>query len=412
MLYLSGGADTFNMLVPLCGGLYDEYAEVRGDIALAPSELNTISAPTQVCNSFGVHHKLPFVKQLYDDGQLAFVSNIGSLVEPTTKEQYETRTSQGCAGSFSHVDQTNGAQTLKCQVQGTSPRGFGGRLADALSGESYLTTSFSIAGMATWSQGVITSVEILSGSGGAVRLQNYQDLQAVVGNATQIKYGGAYAEEYTKQFASAVRSSETLAGYIDEVVLTTDYDDTTGLAKQLMQVARLIATRAVRRAERDFFYVRLGGFDTHDNNNEVLDAKFAEISDALEGFVAELRGQEIFGSTVIVTSSEFGRTLTSNGLGTDHAWAGNHFVLGGGIRGGSIFNDFPESLLEGNAQDAGRGRLIPKYPWESVMAPIAEWMGADPSSGPFASVFPNLANFDSSEHIIGKTDLFNNYDLV
>jgi cullin-associated NEDD8-dissociated protein 1 len=310
------------------------------------------------------------------------------------------------------VDQTNGAQTLKCQVQGTSPRGFGGRLADTLAGESYLATSFSISGMATWSQGVITNVEIISGSGGAVRLRNYEDLQAVVGNATQIKYGGAYAEEYAKQFGNAVRSSETLGGYLEQVALVTDYDDSTGLAKQFRQVARLIATRTARKAERDFFYVRIGGFDTHDNNNERLEEKFTEISDALEGFVTELKGQDIFDSTVIVTSSEFGRTLTSNGLGTDHAWAGNHFVLGGGINGGTIFNDFPESLLEGNNYDAGRGRLIPRYPWESVMAPIAEWMGADPSSDQFASVFPNLANFESSEYIIGKTELFNNYDLV
>jgi len=196
------------------------------------------------------------------------------------------------------------------------------------------------------------------------------------------------------------------------VTLVTDYDDSTGLAKQFMQVARLIATRAARKAERDFFYVRIGGFDTHDNNNEILEEKFTEISDALEGFVAELKGQDIFDSTVVVTSSEFGRTLTSNGLGTDHAWAGNHFVLGGGISGGTIFNDFPESLLEGNNQDAGRGRLIPKYPWEGVMAPIAEWMGADPNSGQFAIVFPNIANFDSSEHLIDKTELFNNYDLI
>jgi cullin-associated NEDD8-dissociated protein 1 len=410
MLYLSGGADTFNMLVPLCGDLYGEYVAVRGDIALAQSELEEISASTQACTSFGVHHKLPFVKQLYDDGQLAFVSNIGSLVEPTTKEQYEAKTSQNCVGLYSHVDQTNGAQTLKCRVQGTSPRGFGGRLADTLAGEDYLTTSFSIAGMTTWSQGIITNVEIISSWGGAVRLQNYQDLRAVVGNTTQIKYGGAYAEEYTKKLADAVHSSETLGGYLDEVALVTEYDTSTGLAKQLNQVARLIATRTARKAERDFFYVQLGGFDTHDNNNAVLEDKFTEISTALEGFVAELKGQDIFESTVMVTSSEFGRTLTSNGLGTDHAWAGNHFVLGGGIRGGKIFNDFPESLLEGNGQDAGRGRMIPKYPWESVMAPIAEWMGAAPWE--LTNVFPNLANFDSSEHIIGKTELFSNYDLV
>ena len=128
--------------------------------------------------------------------------------------------------------------------------------------------------------------------------------------------------------------------------------------------------------------------------------------------MAELKGQDTFDAIVIVLSSEFGRTLPSIGEGTDQAWGGNDFVLGGVISGGTMFNDFVESLLEGNDQDAGRGRLMPKYPWESVMAPIAEWMGADLSSGQFASVFPDLANFDNSEHIIDKTKLFNNYDLV
>jgi cullin-associated NEDD8-dissociated protein 1 len=412
MLYLGGGADTFNMLVPLCDDLYDEYVAVRSDIALTPSQLRNISAPTQNCTLFGVHHKLPFVRQLYEEGQLAFVSNIGSLVQPTTREEYRAKTSQNCAGRFSHLDQRNGAQTLKCQVPGKSPRGFGGRLADALAGESYLATSFSLSGMSTWSQGFITSVEIISGAEGNLRLQGYQDLRAVVRNATQIKYGGAYADEYAKQFSSAVRSSESLSGYLDEVVLATDYDDRSILKQKLMQVARLIATRTARKAERDFFYVQLSGFDTHSDNNAGLDAKFTEVSDALEGFVAEMKAQDIFESIVLVTMSEFGRTLTSNGGGSDHAWAGNHFVLGGGISGGNIFNDFPESLLEGNNQDAGRGRLIPKYPWESMMVPIAEWIGADPSSASFASVFPNLANFNQSKHIISKTDLFNNYDLV
>jgi len=111
----------------------------------------------------------------------------------------------------------------------------------------------------------------------------------------------------------------------------------------------------------------------------------------------------MFESTVVVTQSDFGRTLSSNGAGTDHAWAGNHFVLGGGINGGRVFNDFPKSLLPGNEQDIGRGRLIPKYPWESMMLPIASWMGLEESQQDGA--FPNLKYFNSS-HIITQGSLF------
>merc|ERR1712072_1020170 len=130
-----------------------------------------------------------------------------------------------------------------------------------------------------------------------------------------------------------------------------------------------------------------------------------EIDTALRGFVAELKAQNVFDSTVVLTQSEFGRTLSPNGAGTDHGWAGNHFVLGGSVNGGHIFNDFPKSFLEGNEQDVGRGRLIPKYPWESMMLPMAEWMGLQKSQ--FKDAFPNLDNFGTS-HLIARASLFTN----
>lgn len=166
----------------------------------------------------------------------------------------------------------------------------------------------------------------------------------------------------------------------------------------------MIATRADRKAERDFYYVSLGGFDTHNDVDELLNEKFAEVNGAIAGFVAELRAQGVFSTTTLVAESDFGRSLTSNGAGTDHAWAGNYFVLGGAVNGGRVYNDFPASLLEGNDQDAGRGRMIPKYPWESMMVPVAEWMGADPSH--HGDIFPNLGNFNSSVHIIDRATLF------
>jgi cullin-associated NEDD8-dissociated protein 1 len=409
LLYLSGGADTFNMLVPTCNNLYQEYTAVRSNIALPKSQLLQFSASTQTCNKFGVHHRLPFVQAMYNQGQLAFISNVGSLVQPTTAAEYKGKTSVNCAGLFSHIDQQQSAKTLKCQVQGASPKGVGGRLGDALAAEEYATTSFSLAGMSTWSQGRTTNVEIIS-KNGAVQLERYQELQAIVGNITKLKYNNKFSSEYSQKLADAIASSERLGSFLKEVELTTSYETGSGLANQLQQVSRLIATRTQRRAERDLFYVSLGGFDTHSNIMDTLEEKFQEVNHALESFVAEMKGQGVFESVVLATSSEFGRTLTSNGVGTDHAWAGNHFVIGGGINGGRVFNKFPESLLEGNAQDVGRGRMIPLYPWESIMVPIAEWMGASASS--WGSVFPNLARFNSTEHIISPTALFNNINLV
>merc|ERR1712050_274586 len=143
----------------------------------------------------------------------------------------------------------------------------------------------------------------------------------------------------------------------------------------------------------------------HNDLKTDLRDKFAEVDNAIRGFVDELEKQEVFDSVVLATESDFGRTLTSNGGGSDHGWAGQHIILGGDVRGGNIFNQYPTSLIEGNDQDAGRGRLIPKFPWESMMVPIANWMGLEANLQ--ASVFPNLVNFGASQ-IVKTSSLFKN----
>ena len=155
--------------------------------------------------------------------------------------------------------------------------------------------------------------------------------------------------------------------------------------------------------DRDLFYVELPGFDTHNDAHETVDTLFGYLNDALEALVKELKASELFDKVTLVTSSDFGRTLTSNGKGTDHGWAGQQLVLGGQVKGARVLNAYPESLLEGNNQDVGRGRMIPKYPWENMLVPVAEWMGVDPLD--LATVFPNLQNFNSS-HILPTSTLF------
>merc|ERR1712187_12560 len=145
--------------------------------------------------------------------------------------------------------------------------------------------------------------------------------------------------------------------------------------------------------------------DMHNDLKTDLRDKLAEVDTALRGVVDELKAQDVFDSVVVATESDFGRTLTSNGGGSDHGWAGQHIILGGSVRGGKVFNKYPASLSEGNDQDAGRGRLIPEFPWESMMVPIAEWMGLEVSQQAF--VFPNLQNFNAGQ-IIAKESLFKN----
>merc|ERR1712107_795537 len=181
----------------------------------------------------------------------------------------------------------------------------------------------------------------------------------------------------------------------------TNYKKTTKLEMQLYQVARIIATRDRREAERDFFIVSINGFDTHHDGAEDLQELFGIIDQAIQGFVTELKAQEIFDSVLLLVQSEFGRTLSSNGEGTDHGWGGNYFAAGGAIKA-EVFNDFISTFKEGNQREIKRGRLIPEFPWESVMVPIAEWLGVESLD----DVFHNLNNFNRSRHIIQTSSFF------
>jgi cullin-associated NEDD8-dissociated protein 1 len=257
--------------------------------------------------------------------------------------------------------------------------------------------------VATWSGGFNTSTEFIDQSGRTIRLRKYESWGTSVDQLTKQRYGNIYCEEYTRAFKDHLKSAEILADVLDQVTLDTasTFRRRTGLARQLHQVAKLIKSRELRTAERDLFFVQTGGFDTHGNQIARLAENFQGINDALEDFVAELTAQSVLDSVLLVTHSDFGRTLTSNGAGTDHGWGGNHLIIGGKLNGGQVFNEFLSSYRPGSDYDAGRGRVIPKYPWESFVVPVAEWLGITKP----AKVFPNLEKFNST-FIIKKEDLF------
>lgn len=397
-LFLAGGADTWNMLVPQDCDLYQEYVDVRTDLHLDPEDLIAINVSNQPCPKFGIHGSFDYLKQLYDEGDLAFMTNMGSLVEPLNKDQYRNNLKEKCVGLFSHSDQQTAAQTLACQVAGNSPRGAGGRITDALvaAADPYVATSFSLAGSAIFAQGMVTNRQIVDEQGND-RFHEFELWREAISNLTQQQHANVFNEQYAQVFLDSIKSTEELGRAIEDVELVTDYSTSSSLENQLSQVAKLIRVHEVRKAERDFFFVRIGGWDMHSNLLSGLTSRFGEINRALRGFVAEMKAQNMWDNVVLASSSEFARTLDSNGGGSDHAWAGQHFILGGKVKGGQMLNQFPSSLKEGAYNDLGRGRLIPAYPWETMLKPIAEWMGLDTSSQEtLDAVFPNIGRFNSS----------------
>jgi len=416
MLFLKGGMDSFQMLVPLNCPLYDEYQEVRKSIAFKAEDMHQITSQGQACQEFGIHPKLPILKELYDEQNAAFVTDIGLLVEPLTPEMIgkgfsaKGGTGERCQGLFSHSDQQRGMQTLTCQYSNADFKGAGGRMADAVAGgsESYNTMSFSLKGTATWPQGFDIQGEVLgrnNNGGGSSAFPDYNKLQDILNNITGTKHGNIYCEEYAKRLEQAISFNLGLEKQLENAELATEYEirGYQPLRSQFKQAATLIAARGARQAERDFFFVEEGNWDHHKGIEDRLNGKFENVNEALAEFVAELKGQGTFENVVIVTSSDFARTLTPNSnAGTDHGWAGIQMIVSGAINGGQVYNAFPH-LAEGSPMDAGRGRLIPGKPIENMMVPVAQWMGMEDSQR--LQVFPNLGNFNST-HIIEKDALF------
>jgi len=404
MLFMRGGADTFNMLVPLSCELTDEYLAARTSVGLDPNTLIPISTSGQSCSSFGLHPELPFMQTLYDDGELAFASNVGNLVEPTTLSQWEDGSAKQCSGLFSHADQVLSAQTLFCQ-SATAATGFGGLIGDVLTAKGYVTQSYSVAGQAVWSVGQSTPPIVIHDKNGAVYLRSFEANKDLVQNVSRQVLDNVYADTYNSKLWNGIRTMEELRlQFAANASVTTSFDQDIGLSRQLYQVARTISTRKVRGVQRDLFYVQLDGFDHHqDEELAGLATLYKHLNTALEAFVTEMKAQGEFDKVVVASGSDFGRTLTSNGEGTDHAYAGQNFVLGGKIRGGKIYNEYPESLLAGNNQDLGRGRLLPRYPLENMYVPVAEWMGLN--STDLMTPFRNLNNFNSSQ-ILSTSTLF------
>ena len=177
--------------------------------------------------------------------------------------------------------------------------------------------------------------------------------------------------------------------------LTAAQTDGNKLGQQLEHVAALIKARAEDHieSERDFFFVVIGGFDTHSDEGGILTDKMQKIDAALAPFIREMEGAGTWNDVAIVSASDFGRTLTSNGRGSDHAWAGHHFVMGGDVKGGQMFGKYPPDLAETDANplNIGRGRLIPTLGWEAIWQPLAQWFGVADDQMDF--VLPNRNNF-------------------
>jgi uncharacterized protein (DUF1501 family) len=399
-LFLSGGIDSFNVLVPTSDAGYAEYAGVRGDLALPRDVLLPIVPRTPDGGTYGVHPALTGLQSLFAANQLAIVANVGTLVEPTTLDQYRRGGAALPLGLFSHSDQS--MQWQSSLPDSRQAVGWAGRIADVIDGgncNTNISMNISLSGSNVWQSGRVTSHYTIS-ENGAEPLWDYgrANPQALVRTeAIDSLLALQYRHLFEKTFAARMRGaidagvdfSNAIAGLPP---LTTQFSNTS-LSRKFRMIALTIAARAALCMKRQTFFVEFGGWDHHDEVILNQEAMLPVVNAALSEFHSALVELDVVGEVTTFTASDFGRTLSSNGRGSDHAWGGNHLVMGGAVAGGDLYGAFPQ-LYPSNPLDTGRGRLIPTTSVDAYAAQLALWFGVPRADLPL--ILPNIGRFWST----------------
>jgi len=401
-VFLYGGNDANNMVVPV-DARYTDYATARrqptdGGLALPLEQLLPL-APASGSAQYGFHPSMPELQQLWNDGALGVVFNVGTLVAPTNKADDAAGRVPRPESLMSHQDQQNQWQTS--MPDRPSRTGWGGRLADQLPASS-LPPLVSVAGNVLFALGERSHPLAVPLAGGATFGLSGFDTSAgsrAIRSAMDILRGldldNALVKSVAGETAAAFAASGALAPVLSGAGSTTDAlfgDQPTVLGRQLLQVARIIQARSVLGASRQIFFVSLGGFDTHNDQLNRQAPLLAEVSAALSAFYAATAQLGVASQVTTFTLSDFGRTLApASGGGSDHAWGNHQLVLGGSVVGRQTYGTFPALALGGPDDFTAQGRWIPTISTDQYAATLARWFGVAP--GDLASVLPNVGRF-------------------
>ena len=413
-LFLAGGADSFNMFVPL-DDQYAQYRNTRNDLAVAESDLLEVKDAKQ--GAFGFHRLLSQFQSMYVDGNLSVVSNVGPLLGPTVQADVGNIALLP-ESLFAHNTQQKLWQNAAGNISGNGAFGWGGAMGVELAecnSDAKVPGMLSAAGSNTWQT---------SRDGKYIALSPNADIERMYGLDPSI---ATWVPEASRQATSArLQKMLELASNQNESLLVREAGDVLSrskavsqqleetfenftqidwtpnpankLERQLHLVTRLIEARKSLGMRRQLFFVRMGGWDTHSNQNERMPLLMNELNAAVGNFSAAISELKLNDSVTTFTASDFGRTLTSNGNGTDHGWGGHNFVFGGAVSGGKVVGSMPSYAKQGNPDDAVdkngefAGRIIPTLSVGQYGASLARWMGVPDASLP--QMFPDLAKFD------------------
>ena len=397
-IYLDGGCDGFSLMVPMGADEHGEYVNSRGALAVPRSSLVGLGGGS---SPIGLHPSADALQPVYDQGQLAIIANVGTLIEPTTQEQYQNKTVSLPAQLFSHSDQSIQWQQLQGQNRGEE--GWGAKAADYLAGyqqRDYLT-SISLAGSNYWQSGFGQRPFTLKESGvvkyaGLDASNNWQGprraaFDRVLNLPRRNVFSSAYADIQKRAIAITTELGSLLES--NDGIITSQPPENK-LAAKLSMVAQLIAVQEQLGLRRQIFYVSMGGFDVHDNQNRELPELFAELAEAMSFFHSTMESLGQSKNVTAFTISDFGRALTSNGDGTDHGWGNHLMAMGGAVNGGSIYGSLPRLDING-PDSVHRGRILPSLSATQYAATLLRWVGLEENE--LDSILHNITNFSARD---------------
>jgi uncharacterized protein (DUF1501 family) len=422
-VFLNGGNDAFNMVVPLGGGqLRANYENSRGVVALAEDELNGLNLQSTPkvygdigSSDFGFHGQCSDMAEIFNRQEMAVLCNIGNLVAPVTREQYLGTTEESIVlppRLFSHSDQQRQFQS---EPTGQFSYGWGGRLAELLGSHNnnpLLSPLISVAGLNPFQVSLSGQVNTYTlGTNGIVPLTRFTGARStMVSNAMSSIDSSSHlmAQKYTDIFGSAVTAQSVVESVFsiaessgvdfDGIFTAAGVATDSVVGRRLKTVAKMIKGRSASSNKRPIYFVEMNGFDTHANMLPNHSNLMTELNSALKAFRDVLNEQGDFDKVLTYVGSEFARTLTPNGndpasSGTDHAWGGHALAMGGMVDGGKFFGTHPDLTLNQNLDVGGRGRFLPTNSSSQCAAVIANWMGVAESD--INQIFPSLDNFPS-----------------
>ncbi|MGE0621986.1 MAG: DUF1501 domain-containing protein [Pseudomonadales bacterium] len=397
-ILLAGGADSFNMLVPYDQARYDAYAGMRSDLALDRAEILPLTYNGPDGRQFAVHPGLAEVQDLFALGDLAFVANVGPLAEPTDRAGYDAGTLRLPLGLFSHADQI--AQWQTSVPDRRIATGVAGRMADVLQPSlpsGPVSMNISLSGTNVFQTGTTVSSYSLDATEGARQVAGYDsndEGSALFTSAVDALLAADYADPFRRTYAASLRDAIDAAGEVQIALDTAPTLGTmfsgSGLSEALAQIARLISVGDRLNVTRQTFFITFGGWDHHDDVLPQQAAMLPVVSRGLAEFHAALTELGVSDRVTTFTISDFGRTLTSNGKGSDHGWGGHSLVMGAAVAGGDVFGVYPD-IDPGNPLDVGRGRYIPTTSVDEFYAELALWFGV--AAADLGLVLPNIGRF-------------------